>query len=88
MRAAVCQMRSGDDVPANLAAAQALLTEAADAGTDIAMLPEFFAYLGPDSRIPEVAETLPGGSGIDDAVHGGPGTADVDPRREHPRARR
>jgi predicted amidohydrolase len=61
MRVAVCQMRSGDDVPANLAAAQALLGEAAEAGTDIAMLPEFFAYLGPDARIPEVAETLPDG---------------------------
>lgn len=61
MRAAVCQMRSGEDVPANLTAAQALLGEAADAGTDIALLPEFFAYLGPDRRIPEIAETLPGG---------------------------
>jgi predicted amidohydrolase len=61
MRVAVCQMRSGDDVPANLAAAQALLGEAADAATDIAMLPEFFAYLGPDGRIPDVAETLPDG---------------------------
>ena len=62
MRVAVCQMRSGDDVPANLGVAQALLREAADAGTDIAMLPEFFAYLGPDARIPELAETLPGGT--------------------------
>ena len=62
MRAAVCQMRSGDDVPANLAAAQALLVEAADAGADIAMLPEFFAYLGSDFHVPEVAETLPGGT--------------------------
>jgi predicted amidohydrolase len=62
MRAAVCQMRSGDDVPANLAAAQALLIKAADAGADLAMLPEFFAYLGPDSRIPDVAETPPGGT--------------------------
>jgi predicted amidohydrolase len=65
MRAAVCQMRSGDDVPANIAAAQALLAEAADAGADVAMLPEFFAYLGPDSRIHEVAETLPGGTASD-----------------------
>lgn len=62
MRAAVCQVRSGDDVPANLAAAQALLVEAADAGADIAMLPEFFAYLGPDSGIRDVAETLPEGT--------------------------
>ena len=61
MRAAVCQMRSGDDVPSNLAAAQVLLDEAADEGADIAVLPEFFAYLGPDDRIPQVAEQLPGG---------------------------
>jgi len=62
MRAAVCQMRSGGDVPANLAAARALLAEAADAGADLAMLPEFFAYLGPDSGIREIAEVLPGGA--------------------------
>ena len=62
MRVAVCQMRSGEDVPANLAAAQALLEEAADVGADLAVLPEFFAYLGPDPRIPQVAEVLPGGT--------------------------
>jgi predicted amidohydrolase len=62
MRVAVCQMRSGDDVSANLAAAQALVGEAADGGADIAVLPEFFAYLGPGSRIPHVAESLPGGT--------------------------
>lgn len=61
MRAAVCQMRSGDDLPTNLAAAQALLGEAADAGADLAILPECFAYLGAEGRIPEIAETLPGG---------------------------
>jgi deaminated glutathione amidase len=55
-------MRSGDDVPTNLAAAQALLEEAAGEGADIAVLPEFFPYLGPESRIAEVAETLPGGT--------------------------
>ena len=55
-------MRSGEDVPANLAAAQALLEEAAKAGADIAVLPEFFAYLGPASRVPRVAEALPGGT--------------------------
>jgi predicted amidohydrolase len=62
MRAAVCQMRSGEDVSSNLAAAQALLEEAADEGADIAVLPEFFAYLGPEDRIPSVAEALPGGA--------------------------
>ncbi|HWL90108.1 MAG TPA: nitrilase-related carbon-nitrogen hydrolase, partial [Actinomycetota bacterium] len=61
MRAAVCQMRSGEDVSANLAVARSLLEEAADAGADIATLPEFFAYLGPDVRIPQIAEALPGG---------------------------
>jgi predicted amidohydrolase len=62
MRAAVCQMRSGEDVPANLLAAQALLGEAAHGGADIVVLPEFFAYLGPDPRNPQVAEELPGGA--------------------------
>jgi deaminated glutathione amidase len=55
-------MRSGDDVPTNLAAAQALLEEAAGEGADIAVLPEFFPYLGPESRIADVAETLPRGT--------------------------
>ena len=55
-------MRSGEDLPSNLAAAQGLLEEAADGGADIAVLPEFFSYLGPEPRIAEVAETLPGGS--------------------------
>lgn len=58
----MCQMRSGEDVPSNLAAAQALLEEAGEGGADIAVLPEFFAYLGSDSGIPQVAETLPTGT--------------------------
>ena len=62
IRAAVCQMRSGHNVSANLAAAQALLEEAADAEADVAVLPELFHYLGPRSRIPEVAEALPDGT--------------------------
>ena len=61
MRVAVCQMRSGDDVEANLAEARRLLIEAADGGADLAVLPELFAYLGPRSRVPEVAEELPDG---------------------------
>jgi predicted amidohydrolase len=60
MKVAVCQMRSGADVDANLAAAQALLDEAADDEADIAVLPEFFAYLGADPRVREAAEALPG----------------------------
>ena len=61
MRVAVCQMRSGEDVEANLNAAADLLRDAADGGADLAILPELFAYLGPEGRIPEIAETLPDG---------------------------
>ena len=55
-------MRSGADVPANLAAAQALLEEASVSGADVAVLPEFFAYLGPEPHAREVAEALPEGA--------------------------
>ena len=61
MRVAVCQMRSGADVGANLSEAERLLGEAADAGADLAILPELFPYLGPESRVPEFAEAIPGG---------------------------
>jgi predicted amidohydrolase len=61
MRVAVCQMRSGEDVEANVAEASRLLGEAADRGADLAVLPELFAYLGPRSGVPDVAEALPGG---------------------------
>jgi predicted amidohydrolase len=62
MRVAVCQMRSGADVGANLSEAERLLGEAADVGADLAVLPELFPYLGPGFRIPEIAEPVPGGS--------------------------
>jgi predicted amidohydrolase len=61
MRVAVCQMRSGEDVAANIGEAVSLLNEAADGGADLAVLPELFAYLGPTSRVHEIAEPLPGG---------------------------
>ncbi|MGH2679574.1 MAG: carbon-nitrogen hydrolase family protein [Actinomycetota bacterium] len=61
MRVAVCQMRSGADVGANLSEAARLLGEAADVGADLAVLPEFFSFLGHDAAIPEVAEAVPGG---------------------------
>ncbi|MFN8234018.1 MAG: carbon-nitrogen hydrolase family protein [Actinomycetota bacterium] len=60
MRVAVCQMRSGEDVEANLAEAERLLTEAAGGGADLAVLPEVFPYLGPSSRRAELAEPVPG----------------------------
>jgi predicted amidohydrolase len=61
MRVAVCQMRSGADVGANLTEAERLLDEAADVGADLAVLPELFPYLGPRSTIAEIAEAVPGG---------------------------
>ena len=60
MRVAICQMRSGDDVEANVAEAERLLHEAADGGADLAVLPEVFAFLGPASRRAEIAEPVPG----------------------------
>lgn len=61
MRVALCQMRSGTDVEANVGLATRLLREAADREADLAVLPEVFAYLGSPSEIPEVAEPLPDG---------------------------
>jgi predicted amidohydrolase len=61
MRVAVCQMRSGEDVGANLREARRLLNEAADGSADLAALPEHFAYLGSPRRIGGVAEPVPEG---------------------------
>jgi deaminated glutathione amidase len=53
MRAAAVQMCSTDDVAANLAAAEALVGEAAGAGAELVALPENFAYLRREGlRIP------------------------------------
>ncbi len=46
MKVATIQMVSGTSVPANLARALALLTEAASAGAELAVLPEYFCLLG------------------------------------------
>jgi predicted amidohydrolase len=61
MRVAVCQMRSGEDIGANLAQARDLLFEASGGGADLAILPELFPYLGPRAGVPGIAEPLPGG---------------------------
>jgi deaminated glutathione amidase len=60
MRVALCQMRSGEDVDANLVLAERLLTEAADGGPDVAVLPETFVYLGTAAGRVEAAEPIPG----------------------------
>ncbi|WP_296491577.1 carbon-nitrogen hydrolase family protein [Rhodoferax sp.] len=46
MKIAAIQMVSGTDLPANLAQARALLREAAQAGAELAVLPEYFCLMG------------------------------------------
>ena len=46
MKVAVIQMVSGADVSANLAQARSLLQAAADAGAELAVLPEYFCLIG------------------------------------------
>jgi predicted amidohydrolase len=53
MRVAVCQLNARADRAANLATARELLQRAADAGADLAVLPEFTDYLGPATGLPE-----------------------------------
>ena len=60
MRVAVCQMRSGEDVEANLALAERLLRQAADDDADLATLPEMFTYLGRSTGRDAAAEPVPG----------------------------
>ncbi len=58
LRAAVVQMSSQEDVPANLASARALASQAADRGARLVVLPENFAFMGDEGRKGEIAETL------------------------------
>ncbi len=53
MRVAVCQLNSRADRSANVATATDLLARAADAGADLAVLPEYTDYLGPGSGAPQ-----------------------------------
>jgi predicted amidohydrolase len=53
MRVAVCQTNSRGDRAANLTAARDLLGRAADAGADLAVLPEYVDYLGPARGEPD-----------------------------------
>jgi predicted amidohydrolase len=50
MKAAAIQMVSGVDVGRNLERARALLSEAADAGAELAVLPEYFCLMGQRDR--------------------------------------
>jgi nitrilase len=46
MKAALLQMVSVTDMPANLDAAERLLAQAAQAGAELAVLPEYFCLMG------------------------------------------
>ncbi len=61
---AVVQMTSTPSVEHNLASAQRLVRAAAEAGAKLAVLPECFAYLGPDGGQRDIAESLPEGGPI------------------------
>ena len=61
MRAAIIQLNAGgDDVDGNVDVAVRLVGEAAEAGADLAVLPELFAYYGSQRRMRELAEPLGG----------------------------
>jgi predicted amidohydrolase len=53
MRVAVCQLNARDDRAANLVVARDLLGRAAEAGADLAVLPEYVDYLGPAAGAPK-----------------------------------
>ena len=53
MRVAVCQLNARDDRAQNLTVARDLLGQAAAAGAELAMLPEYVDYLGPGESAPK-----------------------------------
>jgi predicted amidohydrolase len=60
----VIQMTSTADVEANLRAVERLVGEAAEDGARLVVVPECFAYLGPEEGKRAVAEVLPEGGPI------------------------
>jgi len=63
-KVSVVQMTSVPDVEANLAATERLTREAASEGSKLAVIPECFAYLGPEDGKLKIAEALPEGGPI------------------------
>lgn len=60
----VVQMTSTGDVEANLCAVERLVGEGVGDGARLIVIPECFAYLGPEQGKLELAEPLPGGGPI------------------------
>lgn len=63
-KVAVVQMNSTPNVEHNLTSAEGLIKRAAHAGAELILLPEGFAYLGPDQHKLQIAEPLPRGGPI------------------------
>jgi deaminated glutathione amidase len=60
LRVAALQMSSQEDVAKNLARATHLIAEAGRAGAELVLLPENFAYMGPEEGKRAIAEALDG----------------------------
>lgn len=60
----VVQMTSGPDVGANLDTVERLVRDAVQDGAKLVVIPECFAYLGPEQGKLEIAEALPAGGPI------------------------
>jgi len=63
-KVAVVQMSSTADLQQNLASAERLIRQAVEAGSQVTLLPEGFAYLGPEKHKVQIAEPLPQGGPI------------------------
>lgn len=62
--AAVAQMNSKQDVAENLLQAKSIVERAAASGARLVVLPENFAYMGPESERPRIAESLTEGGPV------------------------
>src|SRR5699024_8809642 len=68
MQFAAIQMNSAVDPGANVARAEILLAQAADAGADLAVLPENFALMGAGRKAMLAAAEADGSGTIQDAI--------------------
>jgi predicted amidohydrolase len=63
-KVAVVQMTSGPEVEKNLRTTESIVRDAAADGARVIVVPECFAYLGPEKGKHAIAEPLPGGGPI------------------------